>query len=206
MYGWIDILGYTASFIILVSLLMRSIVRLRWINAFGSVLFVVFAVLTHSIPVVVMNLGIIAIDLWYVFRISRVRADYQLVKAERGSAYLEFFYHTHQAEIDEIFGENAFSEAKGFSYFICNDEIAGLFAWKENTPTECQILIDFVTPRFRDSRIGTYFFNRQVPLFREKGYLRFVYVDVGQRHWKYLEKIGFTHESIGCFTKEIRSI
>ncbi len=201
--NYIDLLGYVASFIILVSLTMKSIVKLRWINAAGSALFVVFAVLTRSLPTVAMNIGIIAIDLWYVSRLSRNTAVYELVKAERGSAYLDFFYRKHQTEIADIFGESAFAEAKGFSYFVCDNEIAGLFAWKENTPTECQIMIDFVTLRYRDTKIGSHFFERQLPFFREKGYTRFVYNNVGTKHWKYLEKIGFRHETIGCFSKEI---
>jgi GNAT superfamily N-acetyltransferase len=200
---YIDLLGYIASFIILISLTMKSIVKLRWINAAGSALFVVFAFLTGSTPTIVMNFGIIAIDLWYVTRLTHNRKDYQLIKAERGSAYLDFFYRMHRAEIDDIFGEHVFLEAKGFSYFVCDSEIAGLFAWKENTPTECQILIDFVTPRFRDSRIGRYFFEQQLPLFREKGYTLFIYNNVGPKHWKYLEAIGFIHGAMGCFTKEI---
>jgi GNAT superfamily N-acetyltransferase len=200
---YIDLLGYVASFIILVSLTMKSLVKLRWINAFGSLLFVVFAFLTHSLPTIVMNLGIVAIDMWFVIRMTKIRADYRLVKAERGSAYLDFFYQTHQKEIDAIFGESAYTEAKGFSYFVCNNEIAGLFAWRENSPTECQIMIDYVTPRYRDTKIGRYFFDQQLPAFREKGYACFVYRGVGERHWKYLEKIGFRHDAIGSFVKEI---
>ena len=57
---WIDALGYLASLVILVSLTMRSIVRLRVVNALGSVLFVAFAALTRSLPTVVMILGIVA--------------------------------------------------------------------------------------------------------------------------------------------------
>lgn len=199
----IDLLGYVASFIILVSLTMKSLVKLRWINAIGSVLFVAFAVLTRSYPTIVMNCGIVLIDLAFVWRLTRRRTDYALVKAERGSAYLDYFYKKHRKEIDSIFGEGAFEESKGFSYFVCDGEIAGIFGWRENTPTECQILIDFVTPRYRDTKIGSWFFERQLPAFREKGYLRFVYRDVGKEHWKYLERIGFKHESIGNFSKEI---
>lgn len=203
---YIDLLGYTASFIILVSLTMKSIVKLRWINAAGSLLFVVFAYLTRSAPTVVMNLGIIFIDLFFVLKISKVRADYDLVKAERGSAMLDFFYQKHRIDIEQIFGEAAFEDARGFSYFTCNGEIAGLFAWKDVSPTECQILIDYVTPPYRDLKIGTWFFSKQLPFFQEKGYTLFVYENVGKEHWKYLERIGFAHGALGSFSKEIPSI
>ena len=203
MSGYIDLLGYVASFIILVSLTMKSIVKLRWINAVGSLLFVVFAFLTKSTPTIVMNLGIILIDLWYVLGITVKRSDYHLVKAERGSAWLEFFYQSNRIEIDDIFGLEAFDEAKSFSYFVCNNEIVGLLAWKELSPVECRIMIDFVTPRFRDFKIGRYFFTQHLSIFREKGHSRLVYENVGKRHWKYLAKLGFMESSPGCFIKDV---
>jgi len=203
MSGYIDLLGYVASFIILVSLTMKSIVKLRWINAIGSLLFVVFAFLTKSTPTIVMNFGIIFIDIAYVLGLSLKHSDYHLVKAERGSAWLEFFYQSNKIEIDDIFGVDAFGEAKYFSYFVCNNEIAGLLAWKEISPVECRILIDFVTPRFRDFKIGRYFFLRHLSIFREKGYSRLLYENVGKKHWKYLGKLGFIESSPGCFVKDV---
>jgi GNAT superfamily N-acetyltransferase len=203
---WVELLGYAASLLILVSLTMRSLVRLRVINAVGSALFVAYAVMLGSIPTIAMNSGIVLIDLWYVWRVRRQRGDYELVKAERGSAWLEWFYAKHRAEIDSIFGDTAFAEARGFSWFLCDGKPAGLFAWKENSPTECHILIDFVTVEYRDTKIGKYFFDRQLPYFREKGYTRFVYLNVGKKHWKYLEKIGFVAESPGCFAKDFASV
>ncbi len=201
--SYVDLLGYAASFIILVSLTMKSIVKLRWINAVGSALFVVFAVLTRSAPTVVMNVGIILIDLYFVFSVSRKKGDYRLVKAERGSALLGFFYETNRAEIDSIFGADAFAEARSFAYFSCNGEIAGLFAWKDRSPTECLILIDFVTIRYRDTKIGRFFFESHVASFRERGYRRLLLENVGKKHWKYLERIGFTREAPGFYAKEI---
>jgi len=205
MSGYIDLLGYVASFIILVSLTMKSIVKLRWINAVGSLLFVVFAFLTKSTPTIVMNIGIIFIDVWYVLGLSLKRSDYHLIKAERGSALLEFFYQNNKIEIDNIFGSSAFGEAKCFSYFACNSEIAGLLAWKELSPVECRIMIDFVTPRYRDFKIGRYFFTQHLSAFCERGYSRLVYENVGKKHWKYLGKLGFIESAPGCFVKDISS-
>lgn len=203
MSMYVEILGYVGSLIILISLTMKSIVKLRWINAVGSLLFVFFAVLTNSAPTVVMNLGIIFIDLWYVYKISKNKAVYKMIKAEPKSAFLEFFYESYKNEIDAIFGDRAINEAKDISYFVCNGEIAGLFAWSESTSKECQILIDFVTPQYRDTKIGMYFFDQQLHEFREKGFVRLKYINVGASHWKYLTKIGFTETQIGSFEKEL---
>jgi len=192
---YIDILGYLASFIILVSLTMRSIVKLRVINALGSALFVAFAVLTGSMPVLVMNLGIILIDLWFVYVLRRTRMAYTLVPVEKDSAFLEYFYQKHRLEIEEIFGTDSRSLADGYSFYLADAEAAGLFAWQSQPDGQCRILIDFVTPRYRDTRIGSYFFSDQLKRFASRGFRVLVYRHVGAKHWKYIEKIGFRRET-----------
>lgn len=199
----VNLLGYFASFVILVSLLMKSIVKLRLINAAGSVLFIVFAVLTRSWPTVVMNAGIVAIDLWFVFTVTGKKDDYRLVDAEPGSAWLVFFCENNRDELQSLFGPDPLSGAEQISYFVCNGEIAGLFAWKQSAPGECRILVDYVTPRYRDTRIGRYFFDRKARDFRERGFVRLAYVGVGPGHWEYLRRIGFRETEIGSFMKTL---
>lgn len=200
---WIEALGYLASLIILVSLTMKSIVKLRWINAAGSLLFVAFAYMTRSFPTVFMNVAIVAIDVWFVLRLSHGRSEYRMVPAERDSGLLLFFHETNKGELDSLFGPTAFNDAARFSWYLCDNEVAGLFAWRETAPGECRIYIDFVTARYRDTRIGRYFFDSNLSSFREQGYRTLVYRDVGSRHWDYLRKIGFREDDPGCFVKEI---
>ena len=203
MVPWIEALGYAASLIVLVSLTMKSIVKLRWINAVGSLLFVAFAIMTRSFPTVFMNLAIVVIDVWFVLRLSRGRSEYRMVAAERESGLLRFFHEANRAELDSLFGPSAFDDAARFSWYLCDNEVAGLFAWRETAPGECRIYIDFVTARYRDTRIGRYFFDGSLSSFREQGYRTLVYRDVGERHWGYLRKIGFREEGPGRFVKDI---
>ncbi len=104
MNGWIDLLGYTASFIVLVSLLMKSLVRLRWINAFGSLLFVIFAVSSGSIPTAVMNIGIVFIDLYYLYRLSNTKDSFEILPVTRDNEVVRYFYGKNRQEIESMFG------------------------------------------------------------------------------------------------------
>ncbi len=199
----IEAIGYGGTFLVLVSLAMRSLVKFRWINIAGSALFVTFAVLTRSWPVFAMNVAIIAVDAWFLARMSNGPKEYKLVAAERSSALLHFFYATNRAEITALFGETAFADAQFFTYFVRGSEVAGLFAWREGEPGTCLVSIDFVTSRYRDTSIGRYFFGTQVPAFRDKGYGKVVYRGVGIGHWAYLRKLGFTDLGGGDFEKAI---
>ncbi|AFG37062.1 YgjV family protein [Spirochaeta africana] len=60
---WIvEAIGYLASLLIAVSLLMVSILKLRVINLFGSMVFVVYGVLLGSVPLMLTNLFIIGVN------------------------------------------------------------------------------------------------------------------------------------------------
>src|SRR6056297_1798281 len=63
--------GYAASLLVLISLLMSSIIKLRWINLIGSAIFCVYGFLIGSIPVGIMNGGIIIINIYYLTQVVR---------------------------------------------------------------------------------------------------------------------------------------
>lgn len=67
-----EIIGYSASVCIFVSFLMKKIKNLRIINSMGCCLFICYGVcLDYSIPIIITNLGILLINLCYLFNIGR---------------------------------------------------------------------------------------------------------------------------------------
>jgi len=69
MPSLVEWIGYIASLIVLISLVMSSVKRLRWINLTGSLIFAVYGVLISSYPVAVMNLGIVLVNTYYLYQI-----------------------------------------------------------------------------------------------------------------------------------------
>jgi len=64
----IELVGYFASFMVLVSFLMRNIKKLRLINTVGCVAFVIYGVLLHwSLPIIITNTAIAGINFYYLF-------------------------------------------------------------------------------------------------------------------------------------------
>ena len=56
------LVGYLASALVVISLTMTSVVRLRIISLLGSIAFVVYGLLIDSAPVVVTNAAIMVIN------------------------------------------------------------------------------------------------------------------------------------------------
>ena len=62
----LDWIGYLGSLVVLISLLMSSIKKLRWINLVGAVIFAFYGFMIASIPTGFMNVGIAVIDIVFL--------------------------------------------------------------------------------------------------------------------------------------------
>lgn len=74
----IELMGYFASFLVLVSFLMSSVVKLRVLNAVGSFIFAVYALIIQSYPTAVMNFSLVAINMYYLFRLRKNAQCFEL--------------------------------------------------------------------------------------------------------------------------------
>ncbi|UGU17007.1 uroporphyrinogen decarboxylase [Sinomicrobium kalidii] len=60
-------IGYAASLGVLLSFLMRDITTLRTVNSIGCFLFVIYGVMLPSIPVIITNLAILGVNIYFIF-------------------------------------------------------------------------------------------------------------------------------------------
>ncbi len=67
----VEIIGYSASVFVAVSLMMTNIVKLRWINLTGCILFVVYGIIISAWPVALMNGFCVGINIFSLLKMSR---------------------------------------------------------------------------------------------------------------------------------------
>ena len=64
-----EVVGYLASLVVLLSFLMKDVVKLRMVNIVGCLLFVAYGVfLGFSIPIIVTNIAIATINLVFLIK------------------------------------------------------------------------------------------------------------------------------------------
>ena len=114
----VQLLGYSASFIIFISLTMKSIVKLRILNAMGCLLFVIFALKTHSLPAVVMNIGIVIIDIYYFFKIVQVKDNFEILEVIKENEIVRYFFEKNKEELLSLFGETEMEKQRLFSLIL----------------------------------------------------------------------------------------
>ena len=67
--NWSEWIGYIASIFVAVSLMMKSMHLLRWLNLTGAFIFVVYGFFIQSWPVVGMNAFLVVVNLYHLFKL-----------------------------------------------------------------------------------------------------------------------------------------
>ncbi|MCA9917627.1 MAG: YgjV family protein [Anaerolineales bacterium] len=69
-----ELVGYMASVFVAVSLMMRSVTKLRVINLVGAVLFTVYGLIIAAYPVAVVNGFIVLVNIYYLQQMHKETA------------------------------------------------------------------------------------------------------------------------------------
>lgn len=186
-------IGYLASVIVLVSLLMSSIIKLRWINLLGSLLFATYGFLIGAYPVGILNIFTCIINIYYLVKIYHTRESYKLLHIEENSKYFFEFLNYYNKDIKQ-YTSFEYTDIKNYTirFFVLRNLVhTGIFLASHLDEKTLLIELDFVTPEYRDFKIGSYIYNNQKSFFLDKGYSRFLCSATNQKHVDYLIKMGF---------------
>jgi hypothetical protein len=63
-----ELLGYSASVLVALSLSMRSLLKLRVINLSGAMLFTVYGLVIGALPVAALNFFIVLVNIYYLYQ------------------------------------------------------------------------------------------------------------------------------------------
>ncbi|QSX29374.1 MULTISPECIES: YgjV family protein [Shewanella] len=68
VWEWV---GYLASVVVAISLMMANIKKLRWWNLLGAALFVAYGLAIAAYPVALVNFFIVLIDAYYLVKLYK---------------------------------------------------------------------------------------------------------------------------------------
>ena len=68
---YMELVGYLGTGLVLLSMMMTSVEKLRIVNMAGSVLSMTYAVFTGTWPVVLLNFGLILINALQLIRLKK---------------------------------------------------------------------------------------------------------------------------------------
>ena len=183
-----EIIGYVGSALVLVSFLMASVVKLRIVNSVGSLIFAVYALLIKSYPTMVMNICLVLINLYYLWKLRNSEPNYRLIPVRPDGSYVDAFLTLHREDIVRCFPGRNWNQAElNRAFLVCQgDTAAGLLLGTEQNGA-LDIALEHTTPAYRDSSEGRYL----VENLRQEGISLLRYEHAEEGHVSYLTRLDF---------------
>lgn len=202
---FLEIVGYIGSFLVIISMLMTSVVKLRIINTIGSVIFCIYALCIYSYPTAAMQVCLIAINIFSLYKLNNTKKEYSAVRVKAGDGFLFHFIATYKDDIRKFFPD--FSEIlKNDIVFliVCAGVPAGIFAAAENMDEmgnrQLTVKIDYTIPAYRDCSAGKFILS----YLKNQGIKKLLTKTSVPVHKKYLSSIGFSfNSSADVYEKEL---
>lgn len=175
---WLDILGWGGSALLVYSLLQSRVLRLRVLNLAACLILTVFNWALDVWPMVGMNLVLSAINVWFIVELVRERHDeaaFEVLQVGGDDDYLRHVLRTHGPDIarfNPAFAHDPTAQDQDAFVVQRGDETVGVVLLAASGET-AHVLLDYVTPRFRDFSPGEFVW-RQSGMLGEHGYRRVV--------------------------------
>jgi hypothetical protein len=186
-----ELVGYAASALVVASLAMTSVVRLRTISLAGSITFVVYGVLIASAPIVVTNAAIAALNVWFLSRELGGRRDLGAVVVPADSPFLADFLANHAADIRLFQPEYDPGRTPDFALVLTRDGMPAGVVLGDRIEGRLDITLDYVMRAYRDSRLGRWLFGDGARVFRSAGIDTVTTAGGNETHRGYLARVGF---------------
>ncbi len=195
---WQEIVGYTGSLLIALSLMMKNIVRLRKVNLFGASAFAIYGLLVNAYPVLVLNSFISLVDIYYLIDIYRKKDAFSLMPVlDPNHPYLNKFLDFYSYDINKFspeFNRNNIEEAR--YYFILRNLVpVGIFIYKVRSLEEAEILLDYSIPDYRDLKNAEYLYYAALEFLKEKDIKNLIAKSEVDKHRNYLKRVGFKEDT-----------
>ena len=192
----VELLGYSASLLVAISLTMRNMWRLRWLNLIGSIAFAVYAVLVGAYPVVIVNTFIAGVNLFFLWDMVHGGDSFAVLPMSQDSLLVDRFVELHGRDLGRFFPD--------FSWPLCADKKerwtgslvlrntlpVGIFLMESNGP-EIEVHVDYVVPQVRDGKNGRFVHDTLRDGFRRSGIERLTAHSEVPVHQAYLQRMGY---------------
>ena len=195
----IELFGYLGSALVVISMLMSSVVRLRVINTIGSVIFCIYALIIGSYPTALMNLCLITINIYHLMKLNNVEKYYEIFESRPDDGYLNHLFVFFREDIAKYFPSFSAGRIQNKDYIrtfvvCCESDTAGVLVG-EQQGEKLYITLDYSTPAYRDTTEGAFLYGK----LPDYGIHQLIYSGDNEEHIAYVKKMGFTETEKGTY-------
>jgi hypothetical protein len=198
--------GYLASLFLIISLIVTNGLYFRWFNTLGCFAFVVYAIIIHAFPVLITNLILLTINLYYLIKIYSKNESFDLLEFKGEEKLVDKFLSFYKKDIDAYFPDfKAALLSDNLNFVVIRDlVIANIFSAQLADNGDANVVINFTVEKYRDYKIGTFIFEKEKNYLKAKGVKRIFYKKVSNaKHEKFLKVMGFAKDREGYLIKAL---
>lgn len=193
-----QLLGYFAFIFLAVSLWVNNDIKFRWVNSLGCLSFVLYGVIINAFPIVLTNAVLLAINIYFLFKIYRRQEKFHLVEFKKDAALIPKFLAFYNEDIQAYFPEFVLDDKPDEIKFVVLRDIvvANIFVVRVDKAGNAFVKINYTVPKYRDFKVGRFLFEEGRDFLQNRGIKRIIYETVfNPKHERFLKIIGFTKES-----------
>lgn len=193
-----ELVGYVASGLVAISLMMRSILKLRVINLIGALIFTLYGLLIGAYPIVIVNFVIVLINLFYLYRIFNTQEYFTLLNVQPDSQYLDYFLRFHAQEIWQFQPDfEHHTNSSQLILFVLRDLVPAGIVIGDIDQDTLRLKLDFVIPGYRDFKLGRFVYGGKTAVFTSNNICRITSEPGSKAQNDYLKRMGFTQTANG---------
>jgi hypothetical protein len=201
--------GYLASLCLIIALLVSNDLKFRWFNTLGNVFFITYAIILNAFPVLLTNLVLLGINIYYLIKVYRRQENFDMLEFTGDEKMAQKFLEFYQKDIANYFpGFDKACMQHNLNFVIIRDlVIANMFSASISPDGDATVALNYTLQKYRDYKIGTYIFEKERDHLIEKGIKRIVYKKVSNKnHRDFLTIMGFKKETAGNDEYFIKSL
>lgn len=181
-------IGYVGSLLVIISMTMTSMIKLRFINSTGCVFSIIYSILTLSIPVLILNGALLFINVIQIIRHYITKRNYEVIHADVDGFTLRHFTHKYEGVIKKenpSFFDN-FKKANFARVVFSDDEVVAMIVGKNIKNETLDIYLDFIDKNAKNMKL----FNTIIDKLKHEGFKKIVFAHKCPQYNKYYEKLG----------------
>lgn len=195
---YLEIFGYIGTALVIISMMMTSVVKLRIFNICGSLISMTYAIITATWPIVVLNFSLVAINLFHLLRSKMSKKSFTCLMLEEDDKCLDCFLSYYAQDIKKFFPDCDLKyNSKSVYAVFSGAEIVGIVIGTKSGEN-IEIDLDYAVPAYRDLSVGKFIYE----YLSNSGITTICASSKNTTHLSYLKKMGFIEDN-GKMTKKV---
>ncbi|MGN6193497.1 MAG: hypothetical protein ACTHOB_01065 [Ginsengibacter sp.] len=203
------IIGYLASVLLGISLMMNDDLKFRWINAFGCLFFIIYGFMISAFPIVLTNAFLLLINIYYLVKIYRTMEDLELMEFKGDEQLVHKFLKFYKKDIHHFFPDFVYEQNENNIRFVVLRDlvVANIFIAELKEGGTAVIKLNYTVPKYRDYKIDEFLFKKENKFLTGKGVKHILYESVSNKGYqRFLKKMNFQIVTTNGKNRFIRQI